>query len=99
MGGVGVVEQRWSEEGSEEDDEPKTAENEESYGATGALCGYRDCVFGVWCCEGLIDHDFCLLYQHKLLDTAAGAWMLMITDLPGEVGWGMYLACGGDFCF
>ena len=43
VGGVGVVEQRWREEGSEEDDEPEADENEQRGGAS-RVTGVERCL-------------------------------------------------------
>ncbi len=72
VGGVGVVEQGRGEERGEEDDEPEAAEDEQSGGALGAVCGYGSYAFDEWLGGGLIDHNF-RFYQHKLLRTVAGA--------------------------
>ena len=84
VGGVGVVEQRRGEEGGEEDDEPEAGEREEGGGTKGAIRGYRSYAFGEWLGGGLINHDFRLLYQHKLLDTAGRAEMLVSTGLRAK---------------
>jgi hypothetical protein len=68
VGGVGVVEQWRGKERGEEDDQPETAEEEQSGGATGSShvvgCGE----FGGCCEEGWIDHEFVLLFQNKWVE-------------------------------
>jgi hypothetical protein len=56
VGGVGVVEQRWREECGKEDDQPETAEDEESGGASrgSGVQGRR--TFGGSFEEGLVNH-------------------------------------------
>jgi hypothetical protein len=66
MGGVGVVEQGWREQGGEEEDQPETGEEEKSGRAPG---GARVARCGEFCgCfeeEGRIDHEFLVLFQDK----------------------------------
>jgi hypothetical protein len=65
VSGVGVVEQRRSEEGGEEDDQPKAGKDEES----GAMAGGADvpCGRGWGECfeESLVGHELLVLFQHK----------------------------------
>ena len=65
VGGVGVVEQRRGEEGGEEDDQPETAEDDQSGGASRGAGVERCRAFGGCFEEGLVDHEFLVLFQHK----------------------------------
>ena len=66
VGGVGVVEQWWSEERGEEEEEPETAEQKQSGGASRGVCRESCRAFGerfrelLW--KGLIGHEIAVFY-------------------------------------
>ena len=65
VGAVGIIEQWRGEEGCEEEDQPEAAEDDQSEGASRDFGVDRCLAFGGGFEEGVINHEFATLYQHK----------------------------------